>query len=131
MNETTKDKIAWGAVFIGWLTIEIVSLVAGFVAGAVIADAQALYLMLSFGAGPLGGLLGGMIAASMSERQGARHGLIAAAVTVVLGLMLAAAQGEGLGSLVAPITLLSGAVTLGAGYLGGWIVERRSLPMEA
>lgn len=126
MVEKEERKLSWGAIFIGWLTIEIVSLIAGFVAGAVIASPQALGWTLAFGAGPIGGLLGGMLAASMSEQQGARHGLVAAAVTVVLGLVVAIAQGETLSALLAPVTLLAASATLGAAYLGGRIVETRS-----
>lgn len=122
-NTPAKGKISIAAVIVGWVVIEVVAFVVGLFTGILVDDSETAGYILLFAAGPLGALIGGYVAASMGKVRKSTHGVLAAAISMLLAIALASTQTGDFEVLFDPIRLASWALLLVSGAIGASLVR--------
>jgi putative membrane protein (TIGR04086 family) len=124
-KEPEETGFSFTAALLGWLVSTAVAFLVNFLAGRAwtaesITPTGRVILVL---AGPLGALAGGYLAGVIARRREALHGLVIAALSLVSGLLFEAYWRDLSQQFFTIYMLVSWALMLGAGPLGGLLAR--------
>ena len=93
-KEAGKARLRWGAVVVGGILGIIAQLILGFLVGLTVSDANdTSFLVAIIIIGLVSFILAGFIAGAITGYRGATHGMLAATLTCVLGIITNLATG--------------------------------------